>query len=109
MSNRKSIDLEEISKKSSEEEKIDQLKHCFTLIISADYQMRKSVPYWAIVLNLAAHIISKSSLMIYLELLITERTQQFTCLMNGLAQKQQTIQYPISFTTSNLLVKYLPW
>ena len=33
------IDLEEKSEKSSaEEEKLDQLKHCFTLVISADYQ-----------------------------------------------------------------------
>ena len=31
---------------SAEEEKLDQLKHCFTLIISADYQMQKLVPYW---------------------------------------------------------------
>ncbi|MCG8626601.1 MAG: hypothetical protein MJE68_31950 [Proteobacteria bacterium] len=41
------IDLEEKSEKSSaEEEKLDQLKHCFTLVISADYQMQKLIPYW---------------------------------------------------------------
>ena len=55
---------------SAEEEKLDQLKHCFTLVISANYQMQKLIPYWGIVPNLAAHI-SKSSLNIYLEMLIT--------------------------------------
>ena len=41
------IDLEEKSEKSSaKEEKLDQLKHCFTLVISADYQMQKLIPYW---------------------------------------------------------------
>ena len=41
------VALEQKSDRSSaEEEKLDQLKHCFTLIISADYQMQKLVPYW---------------------------------------------------------------
>lgn len=26
--------------------RLEQLKHCFTLTISADYQMQKLVPYW---------------------------------------------------------------
>ena len=31
---------------SAEDEQLEQLKHCFTLVISADYQMQKLVPYW---------------------------------------------------------------
>ena len=33
---------------SAEDERLEQLKHCFTLVISADYQMQKLVPYWGI-------------------------------------------------------------
>ena len=29
-----------------ENDKLEQLKHCFTLTISADYQMQKLVPFW---------------------------------------------------------------
>ena len=31
---------------TAENDWLDQLKHCFTLVISADYQMQKLVPYW---------------------------------------------------------------
>ena len=31
---------------SAEDERLEQLKHCFTLVMSADYQMQKLVPYW---------------------------------------------------------------
>ena len=31
---------------SAEDEQLEQSKHCFTLVISADYQMQKLVPYW---------------------------------------------------------------
>ena len=31
---------------TTEDEKLEQLKHCFTLTVSADYQMQKLVPYW---------------------------------------------------------------
>ena len=41
------IALEEKSDRSpAEAETLDQFKHCFTLVISADYQMQKLVPYW---------------------------------------------------------------
>ena len=33
---------------SAEDERLEQLKHCFTLVISADYQMQKLVPYWGL-------------------------------------------------------------
>ena len=31
---------------TAENDQLDQLKHCFTLVISADYQLQKLVPYW---------------------------------------------------------------
>ena len=31
---------------SAEDEQLEQLQHCFTLVISADYQMQKLIPYW---------------------------------------------------------------
>lgn len=31
---------------SAEDEQLVQLKHYFTLVLSADYQMQKSIPYW---------------------------------------------------------------
>ena len=36
------------SKTDEEEEKLVHLKHCYTAVISADYQMSKLVPYWGL-------------------------------------------------------------
>ena len=36
------------SKTDEQEEKLVQLKHCYTAVISADYQMSKLVPYWGL-------------------------------------------------------------
>ena len=41
------IPLEEKSPRTmAEEEKLQELKHCFTLVIGTDYQMQKLVPHW---------------------------------------------------------------
>ena len=31
---------------TAEEDKLQELKHCYTLLLSADYQMQKLVPHW---------------------------------------------------------------
>ena len=36
------------SKTDEDEQKLVQLKHCYTAVISADYQMPKLVPYWGL-------------------------------------------------------------
>ena len=34
------------SKTEAEKDELSTLKHCFTLLLSADYQMQKLLPYW---------------------------------------------------------------
>ena len=41
------VELEENSPRTdAEEERLKGLKHCYTLLLSADYQMQKLIPHW---------------------------------------------------------------
>ena len=77
------------SKTDEEEEKLVQLKQCYTAVISADYQMSKLVPYW----GLSPQPGSTYYLpMTFWELLTTEKEmEQYTFLMRDWDQKTQII------------------
>ena len=41
------VEVEEKSPRTdAEEERLKELKHCYTLLLSADYQMQKLIPHW---------------------------------------------------------------
>ena len=82
------------NRSSAEDDRLEQLKHCFTLTISADYQMQKLVPYWGSSPQPGSTYYFQK-LMITLELLTTGMNHlRFASLTKEWAPKQQTIPYP---------------
>ena len=87
---------------SAEDEQLRQLKHCLTLVISADYQMQKLVPYWGFSPQPGStYYLQKLSYDLFRIVDHRDELSAVYILDERVSTKQLTIPSPISSITSN--------